>query len=96
VHKFIKLYPSVKELCCIIEDGVWFVVNYLECNEGGLTLATNSPLCLKCCNAKAKCLILSSVVWMAHSPWKDGDTAVVQQRQWVFVKRAHWVNTIGV
>ena len=85
-HKFIKLYPSLTELCYITESGVWFIVNYLMCNEGVPALATNSPVCLKCGNPTAKCLILSSVGWMAHSPWRGGDTAVVQKRQWVLLR----------
>jgi len=52
VHKFIELYPSATELCCITEDEFRLLLNvmaedYVLCSEGGLTIAT-----VMCCVAR--------------------------------------------
>jgi len=77
--------------------------DYVLCSEGGLTLATDNPVRLKRVNPSAKCLILSSGWWMPQSleiggRWGTETPLYVslQERQWVYVKRAHWVNTIVV
>jgi hypothetical protein len=51
VHKFIELYASATEMCCITEDGVSLVVNceagdYVLCSEGGLTLRVRVMCCV--------------------------------------------------
>ena len=51
MHKFIELYASATEMCCITEDGVSLVVNceagdYVLCSEGGLTLRVRVMCCV--------------------------------------------------